>query len=81
MTISKGVGQLIVILAVAIDFYLEIHGKPVPVTIGILVGATLRHLMSDAPVNPPDPIKPIILTMNKPISGDQENVKTSQVTP
>lgn len=43
MDINKVAVQLVVLAAVGLDFYLEIHGKPVPVTIGIVVGYFLQH--------------------------------------
>ena len=39
------INPLIISGAVIIDVYLEIHGKPVPTTIGVLVGYYLRHIM------------------------------------
>ena len=47
MKIDRIVGQVIIVAAVGLDFYLELHGKAVPVSIGLLAGVCLRHLMAD----------------------------------
>jgi len=43
MDINKTVVQVVILSAVGIDFWLEIHGEAVPVTIGIIVGYFLQH--------------------------------------
>lgn len=49
MDVNKVAVQLIVLAAVCIDFYLEVHHQPVPVTIGIVVGYFLQHSLGVGP--------------------------------
>ena len=46
---DKLINQLLLASALAIDIYLEIHGKPVPATVGLLAGFCVRHLIADKP--------------------------------
>ena len=57
MEINKTIVQLIILVAVGIDFWLEIHAKAVPVTIGIIVGYFLQHAFGQAGTSPQMPVQ------------------------